>query len=286
VIIVGVLALATFKGDTAKAYALFAGPRVADDPRPAPVLDLARALTTLKAARPEARPNYLFVEHPGERGQHVSINATTPGRLSRGETYVIDGQGKLLGSVGYETGNLGLKVLSTLTPLHFGWFGGWPVKVAYLLLGLGLTSVTSSGVAIWLARRRAKGRPAPRWERVWIAFVWSQPFAYAVSALAALALPTPPVAVWGVATLLACAAAIPWTPATISAGLRLATAAALLLTAGGHLARNAGRLADPVGGIVDAGLVLTALLLGLSVWARKGAGRPVTRVEPSSPLSS
>jgi uncharacterized iron-regulated membrane protein len=283
VIIVGVLALATFKGDTAKAYALFAGPRVADDPRPAPVLDLARALTTLKAAHPAARPNYLFVEHPGERGQHVGINATTPGRLSRGETYVIDGQGRLLGAVGYETGNLGLKVLSSMTPLHFGWFGGWPVKVAYLLLGLGLTSVTSSGVAIWLARRRDKGRPAPRWERVWIAFVWSQPFAYAVSALAALALPTPPVAVWGAATLLACAAAIPWTPARISAGLRLATAAVLLLTAGGHLARYAGQLTDPVGGIVDACLVLTALLLGLSVRARRGAGAPTVRSGSSPP---
>jgi hypothetical protein len=88
-----------------------------------------------------------------------------------------------------------------MTPLHFGWFGGWPIKVAYFLLGLGLTSVTSSGVAIWLARRRDKGRPAPRWERVWIAFVWSQPVAYAASALVALFAPAPPVAVWGLATL-------------------------------------------------------------------------------------
>ncbi|EJL37234.1 putative iron-regulated membrane protein [Caulobacter sp. AP07] len=264
VIIVGVLALATFKGDTAKAYALFAGPRVADDPRPAPVIDLARALTTLKAAQPEARPNYLFVEHPGERGQHVAVNAVTPGRLSRGETYVLDGQAKLLGSVGYENGNAGLKVLSSLTPLHFGWFGGWPVKVAYLLLGLGLTSVTSSGVAIWLARRRAKGRPAPRWERVWIAFVWSQPFAYAVSALAALALPLAPVTVWVAATLAASATAIAWTPAAISIRLRLATAATLVLTAAVHQTLNAGRMADPVGWITDACLVLTALLLAFS----------------------
>lgn len=271
VIIVGVLALATFKGDTAKAYALFAGPRVADDPRPAPVLDLAKAVTTLKAVQPEARPNYLYVEHPGERGQHVSINATTPGRLSRGETYVIDGQGRLLGAVGYETGNLGLKVLSSLTPLHFGWFGGWPVKVAYLLLGLGLTSVTSSGVAIWLARRRDKGRPAPRWERVWIAFVWSQPLAYAVSALVALVLPIAPVTVWIAATLAASATAILWTPAAISVRLRLATAAILVLTAGGHAALNGGRMADPVGWITDAGLVLTAVLLALSTMRRGAA---------------
>ena len=49
--------------------------------------------------------------------------------------------------------------------LHFGWFAGLPVKIAYLLLGFALCAVTWSGVTIWLARRRDKGRPAPGWER-------------------------------------------------------------------------------------------------------------------------
>lgn len=266
-IIVGVLALATFKGDTAKAYALFAGPKVADDPRPAVrVIDIAQVLTNVEAAYPKARPSYLFVEHPGETGQHASIALITPGRLSRGELVVIGGDARPLGAVGYESGSVGLRVLSTMTPLHFGWFGGWPVKVAYFLLGLGLTAVTSSGVAIWLARRRDKGRPAPRWERVWIAFVWSQPFAYAASALAAQALPTPPATVWLLATLVASATAIAGTPVAISACLRLATAALLLLTAGVHATLNGAWMADPVGWITNACLVLTALLLAGSVW--------------------
>ncbi|WP_165190448.1 PepSY-associated TM helix domain-containing protein [Caulobacter soli] len=271
VIIVGVLALATFKGDTTKAYALFTGPKVADDARPAPIIDLTQVLATLRAAHPEARTTYLFVEHPGERGQHASVSALTPGRLSRGEIYVIDGEAKLRGAVGYETGNLGQKVLSAMTPLHFGWFGGWPVKIAYLLLGLGLTSVTSSGVAIWLARRRDKGRPAPRWERVWIAFVWSQPFAYALSALAALILPVAPVMVWLLATLAASATAILWAPAALSLRLRAATAGLLALTVPVHVALNGGRLADPVAWIIDAGLLLTAVLLAASLWKPRQA---------------
>lgn len=266
VIIVGVLALATFKGDTSKAYALFAGPKVADDPRPAPVLDVAKVLVALRAAHPEARPTYLFIEHPGERGQHASVGAASAGRLSRGEIYIIDGDAKLRGSVGYETGNVGQKVLSAMTPLHFGWFGGWPVKVAYLLLGLGLTAVTSSGVAIWLARRRDKGRPAPRWERVWVAFVWSQPFAYAVSALTALVLPVAPVTTWLIATFAASGAAVLWTPAVLSLRLRLATASLLGLTALTHIVAHGARMADPVAWIIDAALVLTGLLLAASVW--------------------
>lgn len=270
VIIVGVLAVATFKGDTSKAYALFRGPTVKDDPRPAEkVIDVAAVLTSLKARYPDGRTTYLFVEHPGETGQHASGNVVREGRLSRGETVVLDANGKILGEVGYESGSVGMRVLSTMTPLHFGWFGGWPVKVAYLLLGLGLTSVTSSGVAIWLARRRDKGRPAPRWERVWIAFVWSQPVAYAFSALVSLLSPTPaPVAVWGLATLAACASAIVGTPAGISIALRRISAGLIALVAIAHGAFHASAMADPVGWIVDIALLATALVLAATTFKK------------------
>jgi len=271
VIIVGVLAVATFKGDTSKAYALFTGPQVKDDPRPAAQpFSVEKALTSLKARYPDGRVNYLFIDHPTEVGQHAGANVVTDGRLSRGETVVVDGAGKILGEVGYESGSVGMRVLSTMTPLHFGWFGGWPVKVAYLLLGLGLTAVTSSGVAIWLARRRDKGRPAPRWERVWIAFVWSQPVAYAFSALVAVLSPaTPPVAVWGLATLAACASAIVGTPTGISIALRRIAAGLIALVALAHAGFHFGTMADPVGWIIDAALLLTAVLLAATTLKSK-----------------
>ncbi len=270
VIIVGVLALATFRGDTSKAYALFRGPTVQDDPRPAQkVIDVAAILARLRVVYPDGRATYLVVEHPGEVGQHASGNIVREGRLSRGETVVLDADGKILGEVGYESGSVGMRLLSAMTPLHFGWFGGWPVKVAYLLLGLGLTTVTSSGVAIWLARRRDKGRPAPRWERVWIALVWSQPAAYAFSALVSLCSPTPkPVAAWGLATFAACALAIAAAPAALSIALRRISAGLIAMVAVTHVALHARQMADPVGWIVDAALLATALGLGATTTVR------------------
>lgn len=265
-IIVGVLALATFKGDTGKAYALFRGPTVADDPRPAArSIDLADALGRLRARAPNARASYILVEHPGETGQHASVNLVTEGRLSRGETVVLDGAGRPLGEVGYESGPTGLRLLGAMTPLHFGWFGGWPVKVAYFLLGLGLTAVTSSGVAIWLARRRDKGRAAPRWERVWVAFVWSQPVAYAASALASLVAPAPPIAVWALASLASLGAAIAWSAPAISRRLRLLAAALFAGVAAVHVGLHAGRFADPVAWSVNLGFLIAAVLLASSV---------------------
>lgn len=273
-IIVGVLALATFKGDTTKAYALFGGPKVEDDCRPAAkLIDVGAALGAVAARHPGAQPTYIYVEHPGERGQHAIVNLATDGRLSRGETVVVDGEGRVLGEVGYESGSLGLRVLSAMTPLHFGWFGGWPVKVAYFLLGLGLTAVTASGVAIWLARRRDKGRPAPRWERVWTAFAWSQPLAYGLSALASLASPAPsPVATWGLASLAAVACAALGPPARLSVALRRLSAGVIALVAATHGLTRAGVMADPLGWVMDAALLTAALLLAITTLRQSSHG--------------
>jgi len=270
-IIVGVLALATFKGDASRAYALFQGPTVKDDPSPASqVMDVGSALGGVIARYPDARPTYVYVEHPGERGQHAIINLATENRLSRGETVVVDGAGQILGEVGYESGPVGFRVLSAMTPLHFGWFGGWPVKVAYFLLGLGLTGVTASGVAIWLARRRDKGRPAPGWERAWIGFVWSQPIAYAFSALVSLLSPTPaPVATWGVATLAACAFAAFGAPAAVSISLRRIGAGLLALVAVAHGALRAHVMVDSLAWIIDFALLAGAVLLALTTLTRQ-----------------
>jgi hypothetical protein len=85
VIIVGVLALATFKGDTAKAYALFQRPDRGRRSAPRARDGHRQGADHLEGALSRRAPTYLFVEHPGERGQHASVNALTEGRLSRGE---------------------------------------------------------------------------------------------------------------------------------------------------------------------------------------------------------
>lgn len=259
-VIVGVLALIVFKGDTEKAYALFATPEPAHDQRAAPPPDLTAMLATLKRIAPDAAVTYAVVEDPRQAQQHISFGTRTPGRLAR-EIYSFDRTGALLGGSGYGARNVGESLYSAIGPAHFGWFGGWPTKIAYGLLGIGLTAVTSSGVAIWLARRRAKGRPAPRWERVWIATVWSQPFAYGAAMLGVVAAGLPPVAVWGGATLAALGAAAVLAPVRISRGLRSAGAAALAATAGAHVVAWSGRDIDPAAWGVDVALAALALTL-------------------------
>lgn len=45
------------------------------------------------------------------------------------------------------------RVINTLTPLHYGNYGGVSLKFLYLILGLILSFVTASGLIIWIKRR-------------------------------------------------------------------------------------------------------------------------------------
>lgn len=260
-IIVGFLAFALFQGDMDRAYALFLPPTPIDDPRPAPLPQLDPMVAEIARIAPGAEIAQVLYEHPGEAGQAVMIYATRPQQLSFGDSFTFNGASELTHSEVLQDSSLGVKVLQAISTLHFGWFGGWAIKISYLLLGLGLTAVTSSGVAIWLARRRDKGRPAPMWERIWIATVWSQPFAYAACALiAVLGLSLPLVPAWGVLTI-ACATLLVMPPMSISRVLRGATALLLLGAAGAHIAQNSARFADPLAWWFDGAIIATALVL-------------------------
>lgn len=279
-IIAGVLALALFQGDVGRAYDLFLPPAPQDDPRPAPLPRVDTALAQVARMTPEAVATYVSLEHPGEQGQSVQVLAGAPGRLSAGENYVFDGTGRPLTDAPMGGETLGAQIIQAIGQLHFGWFGGWPIKLVYAVLGAGLTVVTTSGVAIWLARRRDKGRPAPMWERIWIATVWSQPLAFGASAALAFIPAIPPLASWAIVTLLGLGAAFVWTaPAAISRRLRLASALCLGLAVIAHMAVWRGAAADPVAWITNAVAMLLAAGLVLSVWPR--TARPLGAPSPA-----
>jgi uncharacterized iron-regulated membrane protein len=113
----------------------------------------------VQSRKPDAEVVTIFVQHAAKIGQVVSLGMRTPGHLALFNAYYFKGDGTPLGDGGLEAGSFGQQILGAIQPLHFGWFGGLPVKIIYGLLGLALTIVTHTGVTIWLARRRDKGPP-------------------------------------------------------------------------------------------------------------------------------
>jgi len=270
-LIVGVIGLAVFQGDTSKVYALFLPPEPKEDARPAPPVTLAPMIAEALRRSPDGRIDRIFIEHPREMGATVEIGmADGSNRIARSDSFLFDRTGKLLHADRAADNNLGEAILGSIGRLHFGFFGGGLVKIAYGLLGLGLTYLAAGGVFIWLARRRDKGRPAPGWERVWTAMVWGQPLALAISAFVTIILPGGSAhlafAIWAGATLACLGFAALLQAASLSRAGRLATGLILLALASYH---SLSEPSDPVAWTTDAVLAAIAAILLISLHGRR-----------------
>ncbi len=265
-LIVGVLGFALFQGDVDKVYTLFLPAEPTEDARPAPLLDLVPMWTEVTRLSPEGRIDLIMLEHPKEMGgAAMFLVDSDERRLASGDTFAFQRGGKLYYSRQAADNNLGENILASLGPLHFGWFGGGVVKVAYGLLGLGLSYLAAGGVLIWLARRRDKRRPAPRLERVWASVIWGQPVALATAALVAVIGGTQiPVSLlitsWAAVTILSLVVAIWLPPQRLSATLLSLLAALLAATGVIHIGLRSGP--DPASWTVDAVLVAAGLFAG------------------------
>lgn len=269
-IIVGVLGMAMFNGDVGKVYALFIPAPPVDDPRPAPVLDLRPMFA--KLPQDGGRLTYIFTEHPTEMGGAALFNVKRANRIGGTDGYAFRRDATIYSEEKSAENNLGEDLLGGMGQLHFGWFGGGIVKIVYFALGLGLTYLAASGVNIWLARRRDKGRPAPGWERAWGATVWGQPAAIAGAAVASLITGETAVAIgaWALLSVVFWLLAFRFDPASLGKGGRIATGALMLIAVAAHLALRGGTTStDAIAWFVNAGFLAGGLMLLAPYFGRK-----------------
>lgn len=274
-LIVGVLALLLFRGDTGKVYALLSAPPAKADPRPAAMPDAATLLATLRRHAPGADPRQIAISNWGRRDVRLEFSASRPRLIGQQDEMIFGLNGMIVAEKHPGSENVGEKILGSLGQLHFGWFGGIAIRIVYGLLGLALCVVTASGITVWLARRRDKGRPAPSLERLWAAISWGQPIALAVPALAALLIPAlgPSAlgAIWAGATLataIAAGAMVFTAAASIRSGAQLVTGGLLIAIATISLLRW-GAHDDPAAPIVNAVLLAAGLVF---CWFGGGRG--------------
>lgn len=165
-------------------FAPIFGAEVEGDKRPAPLPDITAALENFSRAHPDLVPWYVSFHDPGTVGQGAEILAKHPRRLIYGDEYGFNAVGQLTGSLDLSDGALGKQIIASVYPLHFGSFGGLPVKLVYGVLGILSCVVVASGINIWLIKRRQRGLPAAALERAWRAVVWGTPAVLALVLLA------------------------------------------------------------------------------------------------------
>jgi uncharacterized iron-regulated membrane protein len=182
------LAAAFYNNDVEAAYAPIFGEEHGADARPAPLANVAAPLAWLAKSHPEVRPTYVILHDPQTRGQHIQLIAEHPRRLIYGETYQFGADGIYRGKVGLSDGHMGQQLAASTYNLHFGNYGGLPVKLAYSVFGLALTIVVATGTSIWLGKRQRRGLHEPRLRAGWDGVIWGVPIALTLTFLTRLLL--------------------------------------------------------------------------------------------------
>ena len=171
------------EGNTEAVFAPVFGEEPEENAEPAPLAGIARALTYMQAEHPDIEANYVIMHEPKTKGQHLQVLGIHPRRLVFGEYYNFDQNGEFVQTVGMADGKIGQQIVASIYPVHFGSFGGLPVKAAYVIFGVILGYVVSSGFKIYLLKQREKGSDSLRLEAAWTGVMWGTPVALSLALL-------------------------------------------------------------------------------------------------------
>lgn len=139
------------------------------DDRPAPMLAPEELLARVRQRAPDFEPVAMQYRNAGAQGAYVRIVGHNPRYLARGMGFVVLSpvSGDIL-STDYLPGHQGFwsASVSPFFALHFGSYGGEPVRWAYFFLGLAGAFLFYSGNLLWIETRRRTDRrhrgPAPQ----------------------------------------------------------------------------------------------------------------------------
>lgn len=257
----------SYGGDTEPVFSPVFGEEPAPDAAPAPLGDIAGPLSYVGENFPEHPPTYFIMHDPGTAGQNSSVILNHTDRLIFGEYYQFDTGGNYTGNVGMSDGTVGQQIIGSVYNVHFGNWGGVPVKLAYLIFGLSLCLIIASGLRIYFVRKRNKGEALPRMEAVWEALIWGTPTLLSLTLLIALLGGETflvPLFWIGLVGFLALGFVMA-NAETFRRSLKLSLIAVLLLALCTHSLANFDSLTRPAAWPVSLSLLLIAGLVGVSL---------------------
>ncbi|RKQ71847.1 putative iron-regulated membrane protein [Litorimonas taeanensis] len=178
-----------YNGDTGAVFAPVFGAEPEVDMTKAPMANIEKALDYMAANHPDRPPLYVILHDPNTKGQYLQIMAEHKDRLIYAEKYNFDGNGNFIDTVGSADGTLGQQFADSVYRIHFGAFGGLPVKIAFGIFGLCLMFIITAGLKIYFLKRIQKGRAAPRLQGAWQGLVWGAPLLLGMTFLASRFIP-------------------------------------------------------------------------------------------------
>ncbi|MEO1019559.1 MAG: PepSY-associated TM helix domain-containing protein [Pseudomonadota bacterium] len=165
-ITVSALAFVAFEGDTEKAIAAINGPQAIEG---APPMDRSPNYAAMlrNSDQPDRQFALMVASNPKDSGQTTSIVYAEDGILSMRSSDIYRNSGEFLEKFGGKGSEAGARIFGAIQPLHYGTFGGYPIKLFYFVLALSLTYITSTGMMIWFKRKIQQGQPKAKIEAAW-----------------------------------------------------------------------------------------------------------------------
>ncbi|MEO9600162.1 PepSY-associated TM helix domain-containing protein [Parasphingorhabdus sp.] len=179
-----------YDGDADVVFEPVFGAEPAVDSAPAPLANIAKALDYVNSKHGDTVPLYVILHDPETRGQYLQIMSEHPRRLIYAEKYNFNGNGDFIDTVGSADGHIGQQVADSVYKVHFGQFGGLPVKLAFGLFGIALLYIIHAGMRIYFIKRAAKGYAAAKMQRGWMAIVYGVPAMLLATLLLSIAMPS------------------------------------------------------------------------------------------------
>jgi len=275
-ITVSALAFAAYDGDTEKAIAVINGPQPILG---APAMDSPPDYAAMiRASDGEGRSfNLLVASNPRDSGSTTTVLYAEEGLLASNTADIYRNKGEFLEKFGGSGSQWGARLFGAVQPLHYGTFGGYPIKLFYFVMALALTYITSTGMMIWFKRKTQQGQPKPKSEAAWRGMTTGLTLSLSLCAVLANSGAELPLSMIGLAVWAAMLAAIGF----VSKPLALVrwgwlASAGLLLTA---LAINA---AAAIGGEATSWLVnMIAALIAVCLLAAAARIRPGRSSSPA-----
>ena len=178
-----VFANSFFKGDTSRIANELYMPHPEPTQVAAPFMDTAPILQQFARQNPELQAYYFSIHYPETTAQTLEVGAYVPNRLVWYDAFQFNAQGEQIKRLGWPDGEVGMQIYASTYRLHFGHFGGLPVKILYTLFGLAMCFMCVTGMNIWFRRQQQAGSPRPVLERLWTAATWGFPTALVLTAI-------------------------------------------------------------------------------------------------------
>lgn len=165
-ITVAALAMLVYEGDQEAAIQVIQGPQAIEGAPPLSAPPDYKSM--LERSRADGRTFSLLVaNNPKDSGNTTTVAYYEEGILSMRTSDIYRNTGEWLAKFGGSGSPAGARAFGMVQPLHYGTFGGYPIKILYFVLSLALTYITSTGMMIWFKRKQQQGQPKPKSEAAW-----------------------------------------------------------------------------------------------------------------------